>query len=72
MPRIDYGLGIIDFVNGWYGHTGEILGWNSIAANNPATGAAFVAIVNESGSLLATGGPALAAFPDLIGAYGLG
>lgn len=69
---IDYGLGIIDYGNGWYGHAGEILGWNSIAAHNPATGATFVAYVNESGSLLATAGPALAAFPDLAGAYALG
>lgn len=69
---IDYGLGIIDYGNGWYGHTGEILGWSSIAAHNNATGATFVAYVNESGSLLATAGPALAAFPDLVGAYALG
>ena len=68
---IDYGLGIIDFGNGWYGHTGEILGWNSVAAHQPDTGATYVAFVNESGSLLATAGPALAAFPDLTGAYGL-
>jgi D-alanyl-D-alanine carboxypeptidase len=68
---IDYGLGIIDFGNGWYGHTGEILGWNSIAAHQPDTDAVFVAFVNESGSLVTTAGPALAAFPDLTGAYGL-
>lgn len=68
---VDCGLGIIDYGNGWYGHTGEILGWNSIAAHNPDTGATFVAYVNESGSLLATAGPALAAFPDLAGTYGL-
>jgi hypothetical protein len=68
---IDDGLGLIDFGNGWYGHTGDILGWNSIAAHQPDSGATYVAFVNESGSLLATVGPALAAFPDLTGAYGL-
>ena len=67
---VDYGLGLMDFGNGWYGHTGEILGWNSVAAHNPETGAVFVAYVNESGSLLATAGPALAAFPDLGGLFG--
>jgi D-alanyl-D-alanine carboxypeptidase len=69
---VDYGLGIVDYGNGWYGHAGEILGWNSLAVYQPDTGAIFVAIVNESGSLLATAGPALAAFPDLLGPYGLG
>lgn len=49
-------------------HSREILGWNSIAVNNPSNGATFVTIVHESGSLLATVGPALAAFPDLVGA----
>ena len=72
LPEAVYGLGIINYGSGWYGHTGEILGWNAIAAYQPETGAVFTAIVNESGSLLATLAPALAAFPDLAGAYGLG
>jgi D-alanyl-D-alanine carboxypeptidase len=67
---VDYGLGIIDFGNGWYGHTGSILGWDSVAAHNPETGAVFVAYVNEYGALPAVSGPALAAFPDLIGLFG--
>jgi D-alanyl-D-alanine carboxypeptidase len=67
---VNYGLGLMDFGNGWYGHTGEILGWNSIAANNPETGATFVAYVNESGSLLATFGTAIVAFPDLLSLVG--
>ncbi len=34
---------------------------------DPETGATFVAFVNESGSIVATSGPAVGAFPDLTG-----
>ena len=67
---IDYGLGIIDFGSGWYGHTGSILGWDSLAANNPETGATFVAFVNAYGAEPVLSGPALAAFPDIVGVFG--
>ncbi|MFN8623881.1 MAG: serine hydrolase domain-containing protein [Chloroflexota bacterium] len=70
IPEGKYGLGILDFGNGWYGHSGEILGWNALAAYNPTTGAAFTLIINESGSLLVTVPVVLAAFPDLVGAFG--
>ncbi len=43
VEGVDYGLGIIDFGDGWYGHTGSILGLDSLAAHNPETGAVFVA-----------------------------
>ncbi len=68
---VDYGLGLIDYGNGWYGHGGSILGWDSVAAHNPETGAVFVAYVNEYGASLAFAGPALAAFPDLAGLFGI-
>ena len=68
---IDYGLGLIDFGNGWYGHSGSILGWDSLAVHNPETGAVFVAYTNEYGASNAFVGPVLAAFPDLASLYGL-
>lgn len=48
----------------------QILGWDSVAAHNPETGAVFVAYVNEYGALPAVSGPALGAFPDRIGLFG--
>lgn len=62
---LDYGLGIMDFGNGWIGHTGQLIGWESIVLYNTTTGAAFVALVNETGSLLAALGIAVGQFPDL-------
>lgn len=70
IPEGAYGLGILDYGNGWYGHTGEILGWNSLAAYNPTTGAALTLIINESGSLLVTVPIILAAFPELTKVFG--
>ena len=68
---VDYGLGLMDFGNGWYGHSGSILGWDSLAAHNPDTGAVFVAYTNEYGAFNAFVGPALAAFPDLASLFGI-
>ena len=65
-PEGRYGLGIMDFGGGWIGHTGQVIGWESIVLYNPATGAAFVAIVNETASLLAAEAVAAQVFPDLI------
>jgi len=65
----DYGLGVLTLDGGWYGHPGEILGWESIAFYQPDTGAIFVALVNESVSLLLTAEAAVAAFPDLAAFY---
>jgi D-alanyl-D-alanine carboxypeptidase len=65
-PEGKYGLGMLDWGNGWIGHTGQLVGWESICAYNKDTGAVFVALVNETGSLtgaLAVAGPF---FPDLI------
>lgn len=67
---LDYGLGIITFPDGWHGHIGEIPGWESIALHQPETGAVFVGVVNESGSLNAVLRPAVVAFPDLATALG--
>ena len=50
---------------GWVGHTGQLLGWESVVVYNTETGAAFVAIVNETGSLIAAEAIAAQLFPDL-------
>ncbi len=52
IPEGYYGLGIYDWGHGWVGHTGQIIGWESLVAYNTKTGAAFVAIVNETGSFM--------------------
>lgn len=62
----DYGLGVFDWGGGWIGHTGQLLGWESLCAYNKDTGAVFVALDNETGSLDKTLGVAQAFFPDLV------
>jgi len=67
IPEGDYGLGIYDWGAGWIGHTGQIIGWESLVAYNTSTGAAFVAIVNETGSFMSALAVGLQVFPDLRG-----
>ena len=69
-PEGNYGLGIDDWGQGWVGHTGQIIGWESVVAYNTKTGAAFVAIVNETGSFLTAMAVGLQVFPDLKGLMG--
>jgi D-alanyl-D-alanine carboxypeptidase len=64
-PGIDYGLGIIDWGNGWIGHTGQAIGWEAVVAYNTRTGAVFVGMVNETASLAAVAGAMMQYFPDL-------
>lgn len=64
------GLGIYDWGAGWIGHTGQIIGWESLVAYNIRTGAAFVAIVNETGSFMSALHVGLQVFPDLKGLLG--
>jgi D-alanyl-D-alanine carboxypeptidase len=61
----DYGLGIFDYGNGWIGHTGQVIGWESLVAYNVDTGAAFVVLDNETGSLGSTLPVLVQVFPDL-------
>ncbi|MCP4437275.1 MAG: beta-lactamase family protein [Actinomycetia bacterium] len=61
----DYGLGIEVWGDGWIGHTGQIIGWESMAAYNTDTGDVFVAIVNETGSLAVAVGIADQVYPEL-------
>jgi D-alanyl-D-alanine carboxypeptidase len=67
IPEGYYGLGIYDWGQGWIGHTGQIIGWESLVAYNTKTGAAFVAIVNETGSFMSALDVGLQVFPDLKG-----
>ena len=71
IPEGQYGLGLFDYDQGWVGHTGQIIGWESMVVYNTETGAAFVALVNETGSLASAEAVALQLFPDLIGVLGL-
>ena len=70
IPEGYYGLGIYDWGEGWVGHTGQIIGWESVVAYNSKTGAAFVAIVNETGSFMSAVDVGLQVFPDLKGLLG--
>jgi D-alanyl-D-alanine carboxypeptidase len=71
IPEGQYGLGLFDYDEGWVGHTGQLLGWESMVVYNTKSGAAFVAIVNETGSLLGAELLAVQLFPDLGGLIGL-
>lgn len=66
LPEVGtYGLGLLDFGDGWIGHTGQIVGWEALAAYDTDTGDVFVAIVNETASLTAAIGVALEVYPEL-------
>ena len=71
IPEGSYGLGVFDFGNGWIGHSGQIIGWESIVLYNRDTGAAFTAIVNDTGNLGAAESVAFTVLPDLGGLFGL-
>ena len=54
LPEVlGYGLGIANFGDGWIGHAGQIVGWESLALYNVETGAVLVGATNETGSLTA-------------------
>ncbi|MGI9577182.1 MAG: serine hydrolase domain-containing protein [Microthrixaceae bacterium] len=61
----DYGLGLQVFGNGWIGHTGQMIGWESLVAYNTDTGDIYVAIVNETSSLIGATELAFTVFPEL-------
>jgi D-alanyl-D-alanine carboxypeptidase len=48
---IAYGLGIMQLVDDWYGHTGQVIGWEALAMYNPETGATIAVLVNSTGGL---------------------
>ena len=65
VEGLDYGLGIIDFGNGWIGHSGQLIGWESLVLYDTDTGDVAVAIVNETASLIAAEFALAGIFPDL-------
>lgn len=71
VEGLDYGLGIIDFGNGWIGHTGQLIGWESLVLYDTDTGDVAVAIVNETGSLIAAEFTLATIFPDYGETLGL-
>jgi D-alanyl-D-alanine carboxypeptidase len=53
--KLDYGLGIYK-KGDWYGHSGEVFGWEALELHNPATGATMVMATNAcAGSSLLMG-----------------
>ena len=52
VEGLDYGLGIIDFGNGWIGHSGQLIGWEALVLYDTDTGDVAVSIVNETSSIL--------------------
>lgn len=71
IPEGDYGLGVFDFGNGWIGHTGQLVGWEALVIYNRETGAAFTAIVNDTGDLDVAEVVAYELLPDLGKLIGL-
>jgi len=70
IPEGNYGLGLQDWGKGWVGHTGQLIGWESWVAYNKETGAAFVAIINDTSSIEGPVVVGMTLFPTLIGMLG--
>lgn len=46
---LSYGLGIMEQgVDGWYGHSGQAIGWEALAFYDPETGATFTVMINST------------------------
>jgi D-alanyl-D-alanine carboxypeptidase len=71
VEGLDYGLGIIDFGNGWIGHSGQLIGWEALVLYDTDTGDVAVAVVNETSSLIAAEFALATIFPDFGEALGL-
>ena len=61
---LDYGLGIIDFGNGWIGHSGQLIGCESLVLYDTGDVAIAVTIVNETASLIPAEFTLATIFPD--------
>lgn len=71
VEGLDYGLGIIDFGNGWIGHSGQLIGWEALVLYDTDTGDVAVAVVNETSSLISAEFALATIFPDFGEALGL-
>ena len=58
-----YGMGLQIWAEDWIGHTGQAIGRETIVAYNTKTGAAYVGMVNETGSTLTVLASMQEAFP---------
>jgi D-alanyl-D-alanine carboxypeptidase len=47
----NYGLGIQDLGDGWYGHSGQVIGWEALVEQNVNTGAVLALMVNSTDGL---------------------
>lgn len=63
---LTYGLGMVDYGNGWIGHDGQAIGWEDRVAYNPKTGAIAVVMLNETASLDRVLPILTDYFPDLV------
>lgn len=46
---LSYGLGILEQgVEGWFGHSGQAIGWEALAFYDPETGATFTVMINST------------------------
>lgn len=63
---LHYGLGIENWGDGWIGHGGQAIGWESTVAYNTNTGAVIVIVVNETGSAMLGGSIVQKYFPDAV------
>ena len=55
---------------GWIGHTGRAIVWESFVGCDTQTGAVFVAILNDTALLITAGSLGVQMLPDLIGIAG--
>ena len=62
MSGLEYGLGKLK-IGDWVGHEGEAFGWETLAVNNPKSGAVAVFAINSCGVLLPILGMLDSAFP---------
>jgi D-alanyl-D-alanine carboxypeptidase len=63
---LHYGLGIQNWGDGWIGHGGQAIGWESTVAYNTNTGAVIVIVVNETGSAMLGGSIVQKYFPEAV------
>jgi len=67
---LGYGHGVIAFGDtDWIGHTGQVIGWETIAAYDTGTGDVFVGMVNETASLSAVLVVMADIYPDLASQF---
>lgn len=71
VEGLDYGLGIIDFGNGWIGHSGQLIGWEALVLYDTDTGDVAVTVVNETSGIFGAEIAIATIFPDYGETLGL-